>query len=73
MRPALRPPTLDGGLVALLGPALRLLAAPSFAAKDLPDMGGVVPDPTGPRDDLGDPGQRPEIGAEPVGLGTFEQ
>src|SRR5512139_1276044 len=61
MRPALGPPAPDGRFVALLGAALRLLAAPPLAAQDLPDMGGVVPDTTRPRDDLGDAGQRPEI------------
>src|SRR4029450_8010400 len=38
----LRPPT-DGGLVALDGAALGLLAAPAQGGQDLPDMRGVIP------------------------------
>jgi len=36
-------------------------------------VGGVIRDPEGPSDDLGDPRQGPEIGAEPVCGGAFQQ
>ena len=73
MRPACGPPPLDGHFVPLPGPALRLLAAPALAPEDLPDVGGVVRDPEGPTDDRGHAGQGPEIGAEALRTGAFEQ
>ena len=73
MGPPLGPPLFYGPLVSLPGPALRFLAAPPLPTQDLPDVGGVIADPEGPGDDLGHPGQSPQVRGVPVGRGPLEE
>lgn len=73
MGPPLGPPLLYCILVPFPGPALRFLTAPSLPAQNLPDVGGVIANPEGFGDDLGHPGQGPQIRGEPVGRGPFKE
>jgi hypothetical protein len=66
--PLLGPPAGDLGLVALGGPAGGPLRAPVMPAQQPPHVPGVVADAGEPPDHLGDPGQGPQVGVEPVGL-----
>jgi hypothetical protein len=60
--PALVDPALDGLVVTLDGLAGRALTAPAHLAEHPPDVAGVIADPGHGLDDLGHPGQRPQIG-----------
>lgn len=73
MRPARGPPALDSRLVPLPGAAVGLLATPPLAAENPPDVGGVIADPEGLRDERGHTGQGPEVGRVPVGGGPLAQ
>ena len=54
-------PTLDGGLVALDGPALRFLRAPTQTPQKAADVVDMITDAEGLGDDLSNPGARPQI------------
>ena len=73
MGPPLGPPLLYGLLVPLPGLTLRFLTTPPLPAQDLPDMGGVVANSEGPGDDLGHPGQGPQIRGVPLGRGPLQE
>ena len=64
---------MNGGLVPLPRFGLRLLRAPAQFPHHAPDMAGVVADAGLAGDDLGDPGQAPEVGVQAVGAGTLEK
>lgn len=61
MWPILPLPLLDGFLVALSGSALGLLATPSHATEQLPNVRRVVAHPEVPTNLLGDSRQRPQL------------
>ena len=68
----LTPSVVDGHLVPLPGPPLRLLAGPAQPPlEDLADVLGVEGDAEVPLDQLGDPGGGPQLGPPAVGLGPF--
>jgi hypothetical protein len=71
--PVLGAPAGDGVLVAFGGAAGGTLRAPVVAAQQPPHVPGVVADPTRPPDHLGDAGQGPQVGVEPVGLRPLQQ
>ena len=70
-RPRLLFPVGDGGLVALEGPSLRLLHAPTQGPKHPPQMAGMQPHPASALQHAGDTGQRPQLVEEAVGLRTL--
>lgn len=64
---------LNGGLVSFPRFGLRLLGAPSQVPHHAPDMAGMIAHAGLMGDDLGYPGQAPQIGVEAVGAGAFEE
>jgi len=64
---------VNGGFVPLPRFGLRLLGAPAQIPHHAPDMAGMIADAGLADDDLGDPGQAPQIGVQAVGAGAFEK
>src|SRR4029453_10341211 len=60
--PFLMPPTGNGRLVPLHGPAFGLLTAPPQAGQDLPHMTRVIPNAELVVNQGGHPPQRPQVG-----------
>ena len=64
---------MNGGLVPFPRFGLRLLGAPAQFPHHAPDMAGMIAHAGLAGDDLGDPGQAPEIGVEAIGAGALEE
>src|ERR1700689_2209728 len=71
--PALVDPLLDSLVVPLGGTTGRTLATPSHLAEHPPDVTGVVLHPGDPFDHVGHSSQGPQLGREPIGLGSLLQ
>ena len=64
---------MNGSLVPFPRLGLRLLCTPAQVPHHAPNMAGMIANPGLAGDDLGDPGQAPQIGVEAVGAGSFEK
>jgi hypothetical protein len=71
--PFLLDPAADLVLIALHGPALGLLGAPSQGVQETTDMVDMVAQPESVLDELSYPGAGPQVGFESGCLGSFEQ
>src|SRR5581483_4251423 len=72
-RPALPDPLPNRPLVPFARPARRPRQRPVQPAQEVPDVARVIADTRHPLDDRRHAGQRPEVGAEAVSVGTTAQ